>query len=135
MAGLSAYGTKFCLGSTSTAQQIANLTGISGPSISVDTIDVTAHDSTGGYREFVAGLIDPGEITLEGNLVTAAAGNVILTELSARASTKATIIFPTGACWKSTSALVTAFETDAPHDGKIGFSATLKISGTPSLSS
>ena len=136
MAGLSAFGTKFVLGDTSTAagSLIGNLTGISGPNISVDTIDVTAHDSTGGYRAFVAGLIDPGEISIEGNLVTAAAGNVILTELSARTSTKAAIVFPGGAAWASTSCLVVGFETDAPHDGKIGFSATLKISGTPALS-
>ena len=136
MAGLSAFGTKFVLGDTSTAagSLIGNLTGISGPNISADTIDVTAHDSTGAFREFVSGLIDGGEISIEGNLLTAAAGNVILTELTARTSTKAAIVFPGGAKWSSTECLVTGFETNAPHDGKIGFSATLKISGTPALS-
>ena len=75
MSGLSAYGTIFTLGSTGTTGIIGNLTNISGPGITADTIDVTSHDSTGGYRQFIAGLIDGGEISLEGNLVTAAAGN------------------------------------------------------------
>lgn len=137
MAGLSALGTKFVLGSSSTAagSVIANLTGISGPSISVDTIDVTAHDSTNSFREFVAGIIDAGEVSLEGNFVSATAGNIVLTELTARTSTKATIVFPSGAYWYSTGSLVTGLETDAPFDGKIGFSATVKLIGKPTLSS
>jgi predicted secreted protein len=136
MAGLSAFGTIFTLGSTATV--IGNLTGISGPGISVDTIDVTSHDSAAAYRQFVAGLIDGGEISLEGNLVTAAAGNIFMTAINARTTTACSIILPTTSQsigkW-TFSAVPTGFETDAPYDGKIGFSASLKVTGQPVLSS
>ena len=134
MAGYSAFGTHFCLGTTSTAQAVANLTNISGPGVSADTIDVTAHDSTDAFRGFVAGVIDGGEISLEGNLISAAAGNIILTELAARTSTTCLIQYSTAAnaCWKF-EGLVTGFETDAPFDGKLGFTASVKVTGKPVL--
>ena len=138
MAGLSAFGTKLMLGSsfsTGSGFLVGNLTNISGPSISVDTIDVSAHDSSDAYREFVAGLIDAGEISVEGNLLRSTAANDILSQLTARTSTKATIMFPSKIYWYSTGVHVTGFETDAPFDGKIGFTASMKLSGKPTMSS
>ena len=133
MAGYSAFGSWFCF-TTSTGNAVANVTNISGPGISVDTIDVSAHDSADAFREFAAGVADGGEISLEGNLVSATAGNVIMTELTGRKSTTCTIIFSTqvNAFWKF-SGIVTGFETDAPFDGKLGFSASVKVTGKPTL--
>lgn len=37
---------------------------ITGPDETFDTIDVTTHSSTGGYREFITGLADGGELTV-----------------------------------------------------------------------
>ena len=133
MSGLSAHGTIFALNSTLTP--VAHLTGISGPNISADTIDVSSHDSTDAYRTFVAGLIDGGEVSLEGNLLTATAGNLIMTAIAARSTTPCIIKFPAPALGRWTFVgIPTGFETDAPHDGKIGFSATVKVSGRPTLS-
>lgn len=42
---------------------IGEVTNISGPSMSRDTHDVTSLASTGGYREFITGLRDPGAMT------------------------------------------------------------------------
>ena len=138
MAGLSAYGTIFTLGSTGSTGVIGNLTNISGPGITADTIDITSHDSTGAYRQFVAGLIDGGEISLEGNLVTAAAGNAFMTAINNRSTTACSIILPTTGTsigkW-TFSAVPVSFETQTPHDGKIGFTASVKVTGTPTLSS
>jgi predicted secreted protein len=134
MSGLSAFGTIFTLGSTGSTGVIGNLTGISGPGISADTIDVTAHDSAADYRQFVAGVIDGGEISLEGNLVTAAAGNDFMTAINARSTTACSIIFPTIGKWVF-SGVPTAFETDAPFDDKLSFSASVKVTGQPVLSS
>jgi len=130
MAGRSAYGTYLTIsGST-----VAGLTGISGPSVSADTIDVTAHDSADAYREFVAGLIDGGEISFEGNLISAAAGNVVMNAINARTTTACTIVFPgAGTPTWTFVGIPTAFETDGPHDGKIGISGSIKVTGKPSL--
>lgn len=149
MAGLSAYGTLFGVSTgmsildlttnPSTWDYIGELTGISGPAVSADTIDVTTHDSANGYREFVVGLIDGGDITLEGNLLTAGAGDELLSLAETRDNVCFRVKFPTAAGstgwdWLLAGS-VNSFETDAPHDGKIGFSAGVKLTGQPFMTS
>ncbi len=134
MAGYAGLGTILSIGGT----DVAEVTSISGPGVSADTIDVSSHDSLAdedAYRTYVAGLLDGGEVSLEGNLTTAVAGNVIMTALEARVTAVIVITFPAAAgvaTW-TFDGLVTAFETSAPHDGKLGFSASIKVSGQPVL--
>ena len=44
---------------------IGSVASITLPDASKEEVDVTTHDSTGVYREFLAGLADPGTVTLE----------------------------------------------------------------------
>ncbi len=125
-----AFGTVLTVGTA-----IAELTSISGPSISMDTIDVSSHQSADRAREFVAGMIDGGEISVEGNLTSADSAAALLALMaSGDVEVSATIAFPTppNLTW-TFDCLVTAVSTDAPYEGKISFSATLKISGLPGL--
>jgi len=128
----SAFGTSISIGGT----DIAELTNIGGVNISMDTIDVTNHDSSDAYREFIGGLVDAGEVPVEGNFYPGDAGQVaLLTALNNRTSSAFVITFPAavGATW-TFNALVTGFmAADAPIDGALPFSATLKISGKPTL--
>jgi len=134
MAGYSAFGTILSIGGT----DVAELTSISGPSVSADTIDVSSHDSLvadDAYRTYVGGLLDGGEVSMEGNLTTAVAGNVIMTALEGRVEVAIVITFPAAAgvaTW-TFDGIVTGFESSAPHDGKLGFSASIKVSGQPVL--
>ena len=148
MSGVSAYGTLFGVSTAMSSltlstmpaswDYIGELTGISGPSISVDTIDVTTHDSsTNAYRQFVAGLIDGGEVTLEGNLLTAGAGDEMIELAETRENICFRVKFPQGSTgwdWLFAGS-VNSYETDAPHDGKIGFSAGVKLTGQPFMTS
>ena len=113
---------------------VGELTSISGLSLSADAIDVTSHGSTSAYREFVAGLIDGGEFSVEGNHIAADTGQQqILTHLAARDAEAMTIVYPDASDW-AFSALCTAYSAaDAPVDGKLAFSATFKITGVPVL--
>jgi len=128
----SAFGTSITIDSAA----IAELTNIGGVDISMDTIDVTNHDSSDAYREFIGGLIDAGEVPIEGNFYPGDAGQVaLLTALNARTASAFVITFPAsvGATW-TFNALVTGFmAAEAPVDGVLPFSATLKISGKPAL--
>lgn len=45
----------------------AEVTGINPSGQTMEMIDVTTLGSTGGYREFMASFIDPGEVAVEGN--------------------------------------------------------------------
>jgi hypothetical protein len=61
MANYAAYGTLLKINGTT----VAGVTNISGPNLTLETIDVTNHSSTSGWREFVAGLKDGGEVTFD----------------------------------------------------------------------
>ena len=125
-----AQGAVFKLGSTT----VAEVTSISAPNLSADTLDVTTHGSTGRYREFIQGLRDGGEITIEG-MYTTASSNTIVTQLNTTATATATIDLPTTPSTTRFTATVicTAFSSEAPVDGAISYSATFKVTGQPSL--
>ena len=59
-------GTIFRRWSGTAWQIISKVQSITGPSMTRDTIDVTSLNSTGGYREFVAGFRKGGTIVLKG---------------------------------------------------------------------
>jgi len=128
--GQAAYGATLKLG----ANLIAELTSITGPSLSVDEIDVSSHDSIDGFKEFVAGMKDPGEISVEGNLISAAQGNYILANITSGETVAIVIAFGTADPATFTcQGFATAFETDSPFEDKLSFSATFKITGKPVL--
>ena len=47
--------------------KLGEVNSITGPSFSKEQIDVTSMDTTGGYREFISGLKDAGEISFAMN--------------------------------------------------------------------
>lgn len=116
---------------------IAELTNIGGIEISLDAIDVTSHQSADSFKEYVGGLLDVGEVSIEGNFIPGDTNGQVglLTDMLAKTLQSFVIAFPaaTGTTW-SFSALVTKFKAaDAPVDGVLPFSASLKISGKPTL--
>lgn len=128
MSGQFAHGTTLSLGGS----LVAELTNITGPSISVDPIDVTSHDTADKFREFVAGLKDGGEISVEGNLVSTTQGNVILNNIASGDVVAVVITFPDGITF-TCQGFATGFEPGAPHDDKLSFTATIKVTGKPVL--
>jgi hypothetical protein len=68
--GIHGYGAVLKLGTdgvSSNATSVANITSISGPNMTRDSVDISTLTSASITKEFVPGLIDPGEITLEIN--------------------------------------------------------------------
>ena len=140
MAGFSAFGTVLLMcdssATPSTATDaIGDLTNISGPTMSAEEIDVTSHDSTGAFREFVPSFLDPGEISVEGNLMSGGGAEDMVDAFNDRKRQSFKVIFPTtdSLSWKF-DGYVTGVETDAPYDDKASFSATIKVTGSPALS-
>jgi predicted secreted protein len=130
--GNSAFGTTLKWNATA----LAELTGISGPSMKADTIDLTNHDSADGFREFVAGVRDGGEISIEGNFLSSDTTGQMAFITDAQAGTEREVIItgPTADAFTWTmDCIVTAFEPTHPYDGKLGFTATLKVTGKPVL--
>lgn len=131
MAKYSAFGTELKKGATS----IAQVSAISGPGLSLDTEDVTSHDSEDGWEEVVGTILRSGEISLDLVFDPAEATHVALwTDMESREANTYSLVFPDDAntTW-AFSALVTGFEPDEPHDGALTASVTLKITGKPTL--
>lgn len=130
-AATAAFGTIL----TRNGNPIAELNNIGDIELSQEFIDVTTHDSSGGYREFIAAKIrEAGEVAIEGNfLATDTDGQIGLkNDLEAGTVQNFVITFPEGTSWTFT-AVVSKFSISSPLEKQMGFSATLKIAGKPSL--
>ena len=127
---LFAQGSQFALGSTT----VAELTNISLPNFSADDIDVTTHNSADYFREFIKGLTDAGEITLEG-VFNYTDYQTIYNGIGTLSLYSATIAVPTTPSetkWLA-NVYVKSLDGGVPHDDKMDFSASVKITGKPSL--
>lgn len=117
---------------------IAQVRNIGGPGLSLDVEDVTTHDSTGAWEEVVATILRSGEVSLDIVWDPATAthgwGVGLLAVMPRRATRNFQVIFPDAASttW-SFAAEVVSFEPDAPHDGALTASVTLKLSGEVTL--
>lgn len=133
MAKTHAFGTTFSWN----GQSVAALSAINGIEVSIDTVDVTTHDSPDAYREFIAGLLDAGEVGLEGYYEpTDSTGQyAMMTDMNARAVRQCVITFPssTGTTWTFNGLITNLKIGDNPVDGAIPFAATIKVSGKPTF--
>lgn len=135
MAGMDAFGTALSRGdgsSTETFLAIAHVTNVGGPSTSRDTYDVTAHDSADGWREFVGGLKDGGEVSIDVNYHPAE-HDTLAADYADTDPRNYKVAFPDGSEW-AFAALLTGFEPGAPHDGQLTASLGFKVSGKPTFS-
>lgn len=117
---------------------IAQVINISGPSLSVDTEDVTTHDSSGANEEHVATVIRSGELTLEIEYDPVAATHDGTTGLIKRLTDKLPVqyqlVFPDAAATEWTmDGYTSGFEPGEPHDGALTASVTIKVTGEPVL--
>lgn len=128
-------GTQFKIGNGAMPEvftTVAEVTSITPPGLSRDTIDATHTSSPNGYREFIAGLKDGGEVSLDLNFVPGSATTaLLLAEIEANAGNKQ-IVFPGGEIW-SFQALCTGIEPTAPIDDKMAATVTYKVTGQPTL--
>jgi predicted secreted protein len=129
---INAMGTKLKKGTV----EIAHLSSIAGLELTAETIDVTALDTTGGYKEFIAGSKDAGEVGIEGFFDGTDHEALILAFESGDVETY-TIEFPdvlttSGSKW-TFSAVVTGITTGSEVDNAVSFEATLKVSGKPTF--
>lgn len=114
---------------------IANLSSIGSPSITQEEIDVTTLDSASGYREVISGFKDPGEVAISGFFEPGDLGQTaIYAALESGDVEPFEIIYPAamGATW-SFDGIVTAFNVTTELEEAIGFEATIRVSGKPTL--
>lgn len=134
-AAIPAKGTLLMVGST----PIAEIIGLQGPSMKLDTVDVTNHQSLSGWKECIPTLKHGGEVSFEINFIptNATHRNIVggLIYLFDQGILQPfTLVWPdtAGTSW-AFSSYVTGFTPAAPHDGKLSAAVTLKVSGPVSF--
>lgn len=137
MAGLDAFGCaleRSDMDSTPTFTEIASVTSISGPSISRNTYDVTAHDSPDAYMEFIGGLKDGGEISFDLNWdPTDSTHFDLASDLDDPLPRDYKLVLPQGIAEWNFAAILTGFSGSQPVDDKLTAAVTYKITGKPTL--
>jgi predicted secreted protein len=126
-----AVGTVLNFGTT----KVAELTSIGGLELSADTIDTTSLDSDGGYRTFIGGFKDGGEVSISGFFAPDDPGQAAVYAAFESGETKdCKIVFPApmNATWEF-KAVVTGVSTSAELEEAVSFEGTLKVSGKPTL--
>ena len=59
------YSGAYVAGALAATTKVAEVVNISGPNIETEDIDITSMDSSSGFRDFIPGLIDGGEISVD----------------------------------------------------------------------
>ncbi len=126
-----AKGTRLTIG----GKTVGSLKSIGGLSLSADTIDVTTIDNENGYKEFLGGLKDGGEVPVSGFFDYSDEGQkAVYAAFESGEVQECAIVFPEKlGCQWSFSGVVTALETGAELEDAVTFDATVKVSGKPKL--
>ena len=112
------------------AQNIGALTSIGEITPDSEELDATTLDSTDGYREFLQGFKDSGEVTLSGYYKKTDPGQQELITGYGNGEAKTVVIAFPDAGGASFQAYVKSYTLGAADvDGIVGFGATLRISG------
>lgn len=119
---------------------VAEVMSIGGPALSVGSVEATHLTSPNKWKEFIPGMVDGGEVTLELNFLPANATHKdasggLLNDMRTRHQGNYKISFPDSPATEWTfPAFVTGFEVTTPTgDEKLAASVTLKISGEATL--
>lgn len=140
MAGRDAFGTQFQRGDGATPSEtftsIANVTSIGGPERTRETIDVTSHDSPDQWMEFVGGLKDGGEISLELNYDPTESTHDLDDDFDDVLPRNYRIVILPGTDDEYTwtiSGILTQLGDEFPYDDKMSRNMTCKVTGKPTL--
>ncbi len=112
--------------------KIAEVIELGLPNPQQDDVEATHFESPGRAREYIAGLINNGEITVGINYVGGSASDLLLTEAMASGETRSCEIWiPTTVdFWKfSFTGIVKGYEKTIPIDDRQTATITIRVSG------
>jgi len=136
MAGLDAFGIALKRGDGGTPTEvfatIANVNSVKGPEIEREAYDVTAHDSADGWREFIGGLKDGGEVSIEVNYDPRVHDSLV-SDFDDPQPRNYKMVFPGTLGQWALKMLLTGFSQEAPVDDKLSAELTFKVSGKPAI--
>lgn len=138
--GTSGFGTLLKIGNggspTETFAALAEVKNISGPNMSLETIDATHMESPSGYREILPSFKSAGEVSVDVNFLPGNSQHQgLTTDFTNRTLRNWQIVWPdTGSTTWQFAAYLTGFQPSASIDDVLGASITMTISGAPNFS-
>lgn len=127
------YGSIFEIGNGANPEvftAIAEVFDLTPPSDTMDMVDVTHFGSPNRTREFVSGLVDPGECSFEMNFVPGSASDMAIQAWKVSGEGKTCrITYPNATTWTFTGYL-TGYEPAVPLEDKMTATVTIKVTGS-----
>lgn len=131
------HGTQFWLDDASdTLTKLSEVTGITTPNFQRDDVEATHFESAGGVREYIGGLVDPGEGEFEFNLVPGGATDLLLqAALDDGVTRDFEIILPDGSFGQKFAGdlIVKGMDRDVPIDDKMMATVTARFTGAVTI--
>lgn len=131
------YGSIFAIendASPAVYVALAEIFNITPPSMNADMIDVSHMQSPDRRREFISGLIDPGECSFEMNYVPGSASDIRLNEILdmpvGQARRKSCRITYPNSVTHTFDGELQNYEPTVPTDDKMTATVTFKVTGT-----
>ena len=116
-------------------ENIAEINSIKGPGMTRGQIEVTSLDSTGGWKEYIAGFRDGGSVSLSMNL-TRDSLEKMMADFSSDVLQNYEIVLPDD---ENTTlefeGLVMEMPLSIPTDDKVTMDVSIKVSGMPVVNS
>jgi len=112
---------------------VAEVTNLTGPGLSLDTIEVTHFESPDAFREFIPSLKDPGSISIDMNFLPSNLNQQkFLTDYLNRTRRNFQVVWSDAdsTTWQF-GGYVVSFEPSAAIDDKLSASAEIKVTGQP----
>lgn len=119
--------------STGVFSTVGEVLNISPPSMTRDVVDATHMQSPQRWREYIAGLKDGGEMSIETNHVPgSAATTAALADINSDTPGYYKITFPDETEW-GFAAFMTGIEISDPLDDKMTATYTFQLTGKPAF--
>lgn len=131
-AALIGWDSEFHLHNGTILTQLAEVFSVTIPNAEVDQIEATHYQSPNRSREYISGLKDSGEMTVEMNYIAGSTTDALIVAARAAGNARAfKIVVPTATVgWKfEGQAIVTGYERNIPLDDKMTAVMTLKVTG------
>lgn len=132
MAAVDAFGTVWAFDPAGGAVyvDVADVTEIGVLDVSAETIETTVHGSAGGWRTFIGGLKDGGELSMSINYDPALHGT-IFSAIGVDGVTHEITLADAGAAVITFTGIITGLSVGAPMDDKMTGDVSIKVSGAP----
>ena len=127
------YGAQFHMaatGGSSDLTKLAEVTSVALPNEQTAEVEVTHYESPNRTKEFISGLIDPGELSIEINYIAGSdTDDLIVAAKGDGAVRQMKIVLPQYTQQFTFPGIVRGYDRSAPIEGRMTATITIRVAG------